>query len=185
MFRRHAPLVATGPSVGVPGGCYEGCGTQPKLLLVCKPHIRPETIEAMIAALEPALHKWPAPPRSSSSSSSSPLPPRCEVLRMSAERARTPEGLSDFAAAWGAGLPIVVTDATAGFSETYNYIILRSDLNVEEQARHYYYFASSIFQIVGPNIAPAPRCRAAWLSPAVAAPGSCLPGARSCGTRGP
>jgi hypothetical protein len=120
MFRRHAPLVATvtGPSVGVPDECYEGCGTQPKLLLVCKPHIRPETIEAMIAGLEPALLKWPAPPRSSSSSSS-PLPPRCEVLRMSAERARTPEGHSDFAAAWGAGLPIVVTDATAGFPEQF------------------------------------------------------------------
>jgi hypothetical protein len=33
------------------------------------------------------------------------------------------------------------------------------------------------YRIVDPNSCPAPRCRAERLSPAVAAPGSCLPGA--------
>ena len=35
------------------------------------------------------------------------------------------------------------------------------------------------YWIVDPNIAPAPRCRAEWLSPAMEAPGSYLPGSRS------
>ena len=34
------------------------------------------------------------------------------------------------------------------------------------------------YWIVDPTFAPAPLCRAEWLSPAMAAPGSCLPGAR-------
>ena len=49
--------------------------------------------------------------------------------------------------------PLAQQTTNLNCSETCNYIILRSDLNVEEQARHYYYyFASSFVQIVGPNI---------------------------------
>ena len=91
------------------GCCYQGGPGSPALELVCEPHIRTEDIRHIVTQLECGLRTRPVLP--------SPVRPQYDVLRMSAEQARTADGESTFSAAWGAGLPIVITGVMDGLSD--------------------------------------------------------------------